>query len=559
MLCTNCGKEVPNDSEFCIYCGKRMEHEEDLERTIEVRDEEEEGPEEGGDIYCTNCGQKLTPSDRFCTVCGTPVSEGWGQGNQRPGAVENPADIASRAGGSGKKIAMIGIGAVAAVCVIGGVGFGVSRLLVSPKAKVAKSFGKTMESAMKSETGMNHFLGLDDMMKELSEGRTQQTMEFSMAGMAGFEMEVLSDGKENSSMFTLAPSVAGMRIDDIVLYQNEQKVYMGVPDALDDAVYLDLETAQDEYKGSFLDEWFEQYAGEDLGDYLPGADEEEELFPSYEEYCEEALKSLYDAMEVEKDGKRKIDIGGKSQNCAQYQVLIPGDALTDLFVASADYVDDVFAQGRMDDMAYGWNDMVRSFEAEDLEMTVCLDKKGRLAAAEGRLECGFDDDIESLEFNLELNGGDNPLDQMTLEFINDWGSEMVIERNKEFDKKNGIEDEIEISEGSSSILYRFSYDAGSGDWEIALDLDGEALQAEGEITDLDKGKSMTITLDSLSESGGQSVLEGTYQFTTMKDKIEAPFDLESAKSIFELDEGDFLDIFRDLGILGEAASAAEYF
>ena len=46
MLCTNCGKEVPNDSEFCIYCGKRMEHEEDLERTIEVRDEEEEGPEE---------------------------------------------------------------------------------------------------------------------------------------------------------------------------------------------------------------------------------------------------------------------------------------------------------------------------------------------------------------------------------------------------------------------------------------------------------------------------------------------------------------------------------
>ena len=150
MFCTNCGKEVPNDSEFCIYCGKRMEHEEDLERTIEVRDEEEEGPEEGGDIYCTNCGQKLTPSDRFCTVCGTPVSEGWGQGNQRPGAVENPADIASRAGGSGKKIAMIGIGAVAAVCVIGGVGFGVSRLLVSPKTKVAKSFGKTMESAMKS-------------------------------------------------------------------------------------------------------------------------------------------------------------------------------------------------------------------------------------------------------------------------------------------------------------------------------------------------------------------------------------------------------------------------
>ena len=70
---------------------------------------------------------------------------------------------------------------------------------------------------------------------------------------------------------------------------------------------------------------------------------------------------------------------------------------------------------------------------------------------------------------------------------------------------------------------------------------------------------MTITLDSLSESGGQSVLEGTYQFTTMKDKIEAPFDLESAKSIFELYEGDFLDIFRDLGILGEAASAAEYF
>ena len=44
------------------------------------------------------------------------------------------------------------------------------------------------------------------------------------------------------------------------------------------------------------------------------------------EYCSDELMALYDSMEVKKDGSQKLTIDGKSQNCTQYQVLIPETA-----------------------------------------------------------------------------------------------------------------------------------------------------------------------------------------------------------------------------------------
>ena len=53
MNCTYCGKLLPNDSEFCAYCGKPVEK--DLTPK------------------CGSCGKQVTEDSLFCPYCGTPI------------------------------------------------------------------------------------------------------------------------------------------------------------------------------------------------------------------------------------------------------------------------------------------------------------------------------------------------------------------------------------------------------------------------------------------------------------------------------------------------------
>ena len=162
----------------------------------------------------------------------------------------------------------------------------------------------------------------------------------------------------------------------------EEAKELSIPDAMDEVIYLNMEDGIDELSDSYLGDLLSEYTGENLVDYFTPTEDLD-----FMEYCSDELMALYDSMEVKKDGSQKLTIDGKSQNCTQYQVLIPGDCLVDLFEAMVEYSADLSPAVELALRESHWEDFIRSFEIEDMELTMCLDKKGRLVASEERLRC----------------------------------------------------------------------------------------------------------------------------------------------------------------------------
>ncbi len=60
-VCSQCGKEIPEDSDFCYYCGalKEKAYAFDADGTA--------------DRYCHKCGHPIAPGESFCPECHTPI------------------------------------------------------------------------------------------------------------------------------------------------------------------------------------------------------------------------------------------------------------------------------------------------------------------------------------------------------------------------------------------------------------------------------------------------------------------------------------------------------
>lgn len=62
MFCSNCGKEIPDGSEFCPYCGTNLNE--------EIKKEKTEVVEEVKENICNNCNKEIPEESEFCPYCG---------------------------------------------------------------------------------------------------------------------------------------------------------------------------------------------------------------------------------------------------------------------------------------------------------------------------------------------------------------------------------------------------------------------------------------------------------------------------------------------------------
>ena len=62
MFCSNCGKEIPDGSEFCPYCGTNLNE--------EIKKEKTEVVEEVKENICNNCKKEIPEESDFCPYCG---------------------------------------------------------------------------------------------------------------------------------------------------------------------------------------------------------------------------------------------------------------------------------------------------------------------------------------------------------------------------------------------------------------------------------------------------------------------------------------------------------
>lgn len=56
MICSKCGRQIADNSKFCVYCGTKIE-------------------KTGQPLVCAGCGTPLKPGAKFCTKCGRKVEE----------------------------------------------------------------------------------------------------------------------------------------------------------------------------------------------------------------------------------------------------------------------------------------------------------------------------------------------------------------------------------------------------------------------------------------------------------------------------------------------------
>ena len=176
----------------------------------------------------------------------------------------------------------------------------------------------------------------------------------------------------------------------------------------------------------------------------------------------------------------------------------------------------------------------------DVSMTVYVDKEGCLASVKGTTSfnsTGSEAEPVQLQFGCELKGGAYPTQNMSAQAVLENGAASVqIEAVKEgaYDGKEltsgfelSIENQGEIAE-KWDITLDSSYNSEGGGFDVqaAAAQDGMELlgfSAQGVVDELEKGKNIHLTLDSLDVSAmgdtGNAVLSGEYYIRPLTEEV----------------------------------------
>ena len=520
-----------------------------------------------GTMYCTNCGKSLPEGSAFCVHCGAKLAEK----TEKKSQITLPAAKLpkTRTIAVGKKKGVI----IAAACIIGiaGIGLAGTKMLTSPRKKVVSAFKKTVEQAVDGKTSLNRIFGISDMLLKVKEGKTSQIIEVTALGEnLGMRSEIFSDQNAKENAMNLYPVWQGMELGKLSVYSKEQMLYFGAPDILDALFYVDLANVKDEIRGSAAGMMFREMTGEELSQLLPDPDEKEKI-PSYKTYCKAEIEKLYNNMEVVKDGKESVKIGGKNQSCRKYQITISGKDIKKLIAKSAEYGLEEMAASVITPGIYQYyytmspsavtNQFLSYLNIDDIEMEACLDKKGRVVKLQGEWKASFQNEAASMDFEVILSGKDSPADEIegSILLTNNSGSavEFTIEREKKYDSKKGITDSIELAMNDSgyrdAIGYEFSYNIANGDWEVSVSDGYDYYGAEGKISNLKKGRAITLEVDSVTRNS-MALFEGSYELAELdKNGVPVPHGAGEAVSILDMSRQELIRLWADLSAksLGE--------
>lgn len=328
-------------------------------------------------MKCLNCGRELSPTAKFCAGCGCATENAFEAQTLRtrqsaadmpvteaviPGTVPmtaghpTPETVPMTAGyfvpgpdaaaapdgkkakkkmGVGKKIAL-GIGcAVAAVGVVAGSIFLVKVL--SPKGRLVAAFDKSLSAFREVKVGVfNAELSEEvaagekysmDLAVELTGG---DEIPYMLRGVGvNYAQDINKDAREAG--FSAGVVYGGMEVIDAQLLVDDNEIYVGVEEILGEGLYgVDTETIGKD----LVDMGVEDSTGmlEDVGFNLFELIEavKEAAEPISKEEWTAILTEFAGAVEVEKVGKKTMDINGNDVKCTQYSVVIPEDAMLDL-------------------------------------------------------------------------------------------------------------------------------------------------------------------------------------------------------------------------------------
>lgn len=549
MYCTNCGKEIPDDSVFCIFCGQKVD---------------------GG----------VSPEPK--------AAESGTQGQQ---PVKPPVKM------NKKSLAVAG-GVVAAVVVIGGA----TMLFSSPKATVAKGFQKTWKAVCQEETGLDAYLGMNSIGKMIKDGSSSQKLTGNAsvslwgAQLGDADVSIQFDREKNNKAYvTAGASYSGMDLGTVSVYMDKKSIYAASPEFLDGSFYLNLKDVEKKLNDSdYLEElWDDQriFLQEGMSSDVDA------FMTEVQRVVKKDVKSLYKNMNVKKSGKETFSIDGKDKKCQGYDVTISEDDLKKIVEDIANtYLDEYGATGTFMPSDYTYDECLEQSERDvdemrqeikkytsmikdDLNFQVYVGPKGRVVSVKiekKKLSAAAVAEVTSMQVggtaSVEVNllGGKNPMDDMSVkgEVKFGDGTSASLELSRELkDTKTDIDDTIELALAAGSaygsnrtnIELNGQVDKRNGQWEISLrsPILNTTFSADGTFENVKKGKSFSVSLENInlgsySSEYGILDLEMTYEVAPLKGSISNDLPQKTIYDILDMSEDDWTEIENEIDMNARA-------
>lgn len=512
MFCVQCGKEISSAAKFCPHCGAVIAASAPNPGLISnpgAASSPASAPNAGFASGTAPGPDNAAGTGPYTYAYGSSASSSAGMGSAPASPPAPPEDKEKR----GKKGFIIG-GAVAAVAVVAAAVFLlVSGVFSSPKGQVEKAIAKSLSAYASAGEKMD----LPDM-AELTQDRSV-SQSFSMelnsinSGLVGYDLSSLQglglrlsggyDQKGRRADSELAAFWGDNEIASLVMAADDNVLSFASPQFTGGETYgLDTETlGADLVRLGVEDEYIDVsqigFNLFELAEQTAPSQQSEEM----ERTLKEAAERLSAAVEVEKAGKKTIDVNGASVNAAAYLVTIPEQAMEEYADALSDAMalvdsqeqsrkllraiglDEDTIDSMLPDMTgvdvYGevfaaWKEMLRAMG--DLELDVYLDG-GYVCAVEYSKE----QNGSRLELGLYLGGGDSYVDDFSLRIAVD-NEELLVESTGSHSGKGGVftdETTFRMRSGGST-LFRISSDlsyrpdGGEDNFEWRLNMNNAA-------------------------------------------------------------------------------------
>lgn len=570
MKCTKCGAELQENEKICRVCGQETE-------TVETNALKEE------------------------TKGTSDTTDGLAASEQAVSESPEPEKKKPEKKKSGKMM----IGVAAAVAAVG-IGIAVvPRLMEDPKKTVIAAFESV--NSDNQITGAEEIFGLREFLENYGKVNCESIFRIQIDGCsqpgmemltgAGLEIRSKADLENWKSRAEMALNYNHMDLAELQFYYGDQVFMAAVPELVDRVFTLKIDDSLgDSLKNSPTVAPYLEASGvdtEQLAELVQEMMEKPEngtakgqldfpgLLDRYQKGCK-AKESFQQAMMVEKAEKGSFLVDGKETVCKGYHVQISKDSLIAFLRTSSDfflndeelkeqYLDQLRLSVSMTELFSGamaagdipsaeemlqqsydevkeqtdWMIQILEQSLQDVDMTVYVDPKGRLASLTGTTtvveaaesepaneEAGTGDSSDAAEgtgegsgantdeavkekreaqidFALDLHGGSYLTENMNgrLSITSEGATtDILYEKEESYDGEQLDSDHtlsVLSSDGNITMNASGTYITESGSCQLDMELLVPEMQpikihGSGMVTELEKGKSIYADIDSLS-------------------------------------------------------------
>lgn len=494
-------------------------------------------------MFCKNCGKQLKDNDKFCCACGTETILAQAPVQEIPVAEEAAAapafeqplcpPPAAEEKQPRKALPLAAIIAGAAVAVIGLVlTLILTGVFDSDSTRVFKAIeksGRAFEQAAEAlELPDMQYIQEDKAYSVDFDFRLNDVMgaeEIHGLGLSGTMDYSLSDKKLG---MTLTPSYGSVEILNVQLKLDNSMLHLSAPEITGGSCYsMNTETVFED-----LSKFMEVPADVaglriNLFEMVRIMDEKMMVTEEDQKRIDEAVVELLKSIEAEKTGAEEITVNDSDLKCDEYHVVIREDATRDYFKVLADIMAEKDVAEAMREAYKAMNIPTEEMDFSELEMGTdeIMDELDDVLNEIGDIELevylkgGYvmavvyelDIDGEEVEFVLNIGGGENYVDNLSLH-MSDGYMDIVLESSGNHAGKNGVfSDETTVyaredGEQVTILDSSLTFDSKSKDENFRWTLDMEeaadvAIDISGSVICADSSMTVNLTDIILSEYG----------------------------------------------------------